>query len=290
MVAGAGVVGASLLGLVLSVVRSLETPPFSRLCAALCGINLGAMVALVALGPIGVAWFGPLVFVNLLLGGAIVGGIPVLVVIVVTVYGAGLYTDFDLTANIVGALLLSATMAFAVMVGLRDHLGKLQLAADHDPLTGAVNRQGFTQMLTSRLAMNREEEPLSMILMDLDRFKQFNDEHGHTAGDAVLKTFVRLLYNNLRKDDHVYRYGGEEFAVLVGVREEEAMRVAEKLRRTVAGHHFGDGLQVTLSAGVGEAMPMDTEKRLVDRVDQALYRAKENGRNRCELADTSQAV
>ena len=95
VVAGAGVVGASLLGLVLSVVRSLETPPFSRLCAALCGINLGAMVALVALGPIGVAWFGPLVFVHLLLGGAIVGGIPVLVVIVVTVYGAGLYTDLE---------------------------------------------------------------------------------------------------------------------------------------------------------------------------------------------------
>jgi diguanylate cyclase (GGDEF)-like protein len=290
VVAGAGVVSASLLGLALSMVRSPDLPPFPRLFAALCGINLGAVVALITLGAIGVAWFGPLVFVNLLLGGAIAGGIPVLVVIVMTVYAAGLYTDLDLTANIVGALLLSATMAFAVMVGLRDRVGRLQRRAEQDPLTGAGNRYGFTRMLTSRLAMSHEEDPLSLIILDLDRFKQLNDERGHPAGDAVLKTLVRLLSNTLRSDDHVYRYGGEEFAVLVDARGEEAMRVAEKLRRAVAGYDFGDGLRVTLSAGVGEAMPMDTEQSLVDRVDQALYRAKGNGRNRCELADTDQVA
>lgn len=283
--AAAALVSVSLLGLALSVARSRELPTFARLCAALGGINLGAVVGLAALGPIGVAWIGPLVFVNLLLGGATVGGISVVVVVSLIVFVARLYINVDLTANLAGALLLSATMAFAVMVGLRDHVGQLQLKAEHDPLTGALNRHGLTRALTSRLAMNREEHPLSLILLDLDRFKKFNDEYGHTAGDAVLKTFVQLLYDSLREEDRVYRYGGEEFVVLLDVRGKKAMRVAENLRRAVAGHHFRGDFRVTVSAGVAEAMPMDTERRLVNRADRALYRAKSNGRDRCELAE-----
>ena len=140
-------------------------------------------------------------------------------------------------------------------------------------------------MLNSRLAGLDRLQPLSVILFDLDRFKELNDRLGHTAGDTVLTGFVRLLLANLRRDDSVYRYGGEEFAVLVDVDQHKALQIAEKLRGAVAGHELVADAVVTVSAGVAQAVPMDNEQTLIKRADRALYRAKAAGRNRCVAAD-----
>ena len=283
--AGGGIVSASLLALALAVMWARQLPSRITLNATLALVNTGAVVGISGLGTAGVAWIGPLVFINLLLGGAVLGAAFTLAAVLLITAFAGMYLDADLIASVVGALVLSCMMAFAVTVSLRDHMGRLQLEASRDPLTGAVNRRGLSRMLNSRLAGLDRQQPLSVILFDLDRFKELNDRLGHTVGDAVLAGFVRLLLANLRRDDSVYRYGGEEFAVLVDVDQHNALLIAEKLRAAVAEHELVADADVTVSAGVAQAVPMDTEQSLIKRVDRALYRAKAAGRNCCVLAD-----
>ena len=155
--AGAAMVSASLLALALTVMRARRLPSLATLNTALLGVNAGAVVGISGLGPAGVAWIGPLVFVNLLLGGGLLGAVFTLASVVLIGALATMYRDPDLTANILGALLLSAMMAYAITVSLRDHLGRLELEASQDPLTGAVNRKGLTRMLNSRLARLDEQ-------------------------------------------------------------------------------------------------------------------------------------
>lgn len=283
--AGAAIVSASLLALALAVMHTRRLPAQGLLNATLAGVNAGAVIAISGLGASGVAWIGPLVFVNLLLGGAVLGAGFTLAAVLLIGWLAGMVRDPDLIANIIGALLLSGLMALAITVSLRDHLGRLHLEASQDPLTGATNRKGLTHMLSSRLAQLDPEHPVSVILFDLDRFKALNDRLGHTAGDAALQGLVRLLQANLRRHDNVFRYGGEEFLVLVEVEQDDALHVAEKLRAAVAEQELVPGTDVTVSAGVAQAAAMDTEHDLINRVDQALYRAKASGRNACAAAE-----
>jgi len=283
--AGGGIASASLLALALAVLRAQQLPSRKTLNMTLAAVNAGAIVGISGLGTAGVAWIGPVVFINLLLGGTVLGAVFTLAAVVLVGAITGTYRDPVLTASVLGALLLSGMMAFAITVSLRDHLGRLQLEARQDPLTGAVNRRGLSRMLNSRLAEFDRQHPLSVLLFDLDRFKELNDRLGHTAGDTALERFVRLLLANLRGDDKVYRYGGEEFVILVDVDQHQALEIAEKLRAAVAEHELLPNADVTVSAGVAQAMPMDTEQSLIKRADSALYRAKAAGRNCCALAD-----
>ena len=283
--AGGGIVSVSLLALALAVMWARQLPSRKTLNATLALVNTGAVVGISGLGTAGVAWIGPVVFINLLLGGAVLGATFTLATVLLITALAGTYRDPDLIASVLGALFLSGMMAFAITVSLRDHLGRLQLEANQDPLTGAVNRRGLSRMLNSRLAQLDRQQPLSLILFDLDHFKELNDQLGHTMGDTALVGFVRLLLAHLRSTDDVYRYGGEEFVVLVDVDQHKALQIAETLRAAVAEHELAPGADVTVSAGVAQAVPMDTEESLIKRADRALYRAKAAGRNCCALAD-----
>ena len=284
---GGGIVSASLLALALAVERARQLPSPKMLNATLAGVNAGAIIGISGLGTVGVAWIGPVVFINLLLGGALLGSVCTLAAVVLVGAFAGTYLHPDLSASVLGSLVLSGMMAFAVTVSLRDHLGRLHLEASQDPLTGAINRRGLSRLLNARLAEFDRQHPLSLILFDLDHFKELNDQLGHTAGDTVLVGLVRLLLAHLRSTDDVYRYGGDEFVVLVDSDEDEALQTAEKLRAAVAGHELAPGADVTISVGVAQAMPMDTERSLIKRADRALYRAKAAGRNFCALDNAS---
>jgi len=129
----------------------------------------------------------------------------------------------------------------------------------------------------------------SVLMLDLDLFKQINDTHGHATGDALLKHFAQLVRNTLRKVDMVGRVGGEEFAVILpGTNSAGARRFAERLREAVANTPLvrdGKTISMTVSIGVATIGPPDSngEETLL-RSDEALYRAKRNGRNRVELA------
>ncbi|TDO15225.1 sensor domain-containing diguanylate cyclase [Halomonas ventosae] len=168
---------------------------------------------------------------------------------------------------------------------------KLKNLAFSDSLTGCWNRYRMEQGIDAALnAAERYYHPFALLLFDVDHFKQFNDTHGHEAGDQVLVEITRALQDSLRESDALGRWGGEEFLVLANHCEtQEATRLAERLRQCVASIDLGKLGRVTISIGVTSWHPGDTRKRLVARADEAMYQAKENGRNRVETVEASPA-
>ncbi len=166
---------------------------------------------------------------------------------------------------------------------LREELERLAVT---DGLTGLYNRRYFDQKLADELqAAVRYGRPLSVLLFDVDHFKRFNDTHGHDMGDKVLQALADVLRTS-RTVDIPCRYGGEEFAVILpNTPQDKATAAAERLRRAVAALDI-EGLEVTVSIGVAARPPHMTDSRdtLVKAADQALYAAKQAGRNRVETA------
>jgi diguanylate cyclase (GGDEF)-like protein len=155
-----------------------------------------------------------------------------------------------------------------------------------DGLTGLRNRRWLDDAFPRQLERAaRLDQPVSLLMIDIDRFKQMNDTHGHLVGDAVLGRVAEILTNGLRPQDLLARYGGEEFAVLLpGLDLANSINVAERLRRTVEGAKSDDGEEplpsTTISVGVAETRHDETIASLLVRADAALYRAKHGGRNR----------
>jgi diguanylate cyclase (GGDEF)-like protein/PAS domain S-box-containing protein len=170
---------------------------------------------------------------------------------------------------------------------------KLRTLALYDGLTGLLNRTAIVEHLKSEMERGaRESQPLSIVLLDLDHFKQVNDLHGHAAGDAVLKEAAHRMKNSMRSYDKVGRYGGEEFLIVApGCAELHSVMLAERVRSCISGEpvQSPDGpLDVTCSLGAAEMKATQGEKAdaLIARADKALYIAKSRGRNRTELAQT----
>jgi two-component system, cell cycle response regulator len=159
----------------------------------------------------------------------------------------------------------------------------LEGEAATDPLTGALNRRSFTRLLDHMAAA---EESFGLIMFDIDHFKDINDTFGHDAGDTVLCEITRLVRDNIRGKDTLIRWGGEEFMILSPGQDLVWLRnMAERLRKNVASFAFtGISQQVTASFGVAHSSGKDCET-LVRQVDQALYRAKETGRNKVAVSD-----
>jgi diguanylate cyclase (GGDEF)-like protein len=154
-----------------------------------------------------------------------------------------------------------------------------------DTLTGLANRRAFEEVLTAEISRaQRFEHPLAIVLLDLDRFKEINDSFGHAAGDLMLRSVSHLLTSLARQGDTVARWGGEEFvAVLPETDLPGARRFAERLRRTIEAQPVEE-MRTSASCGVATLLPGDSMEALLEAADQALYRAKENGRNRTESA------
>ncbi len=153
-----------------------------------------------------------------------------------------------------------------------------------DELTNIYNRAYFNEELKKEIAKSkRYKTPLSFIILDIDFFKKFNDTYGHQLGDDILVSLAKLIDTNTRATDTFARWGGEEFVkILPDASIEDAKKVAEILRQKIESHTFKDDLKVTCSFGVSQFIDGDTQESLMKRADDALYRAKENGRNRVE--------
>ena len=172
---------------------------------------------------------------------------------------------------------------------LRENMLKERHAALVDALTGIPNRLAYDERLGQEIKRSRRTgEPLAIAVWDVDRFKSLNDTYGHKAGDKVLRVLAQHLAQHVRETDFVARYGGEEFVTLfIATPEKDALSVAEGLRGAIErlGFHFRDTpVTITASCGVTGLRENDTPDSLFDRADKALYRAKEQGRNRCILA------
>lgn len=169
---------------------------------------------------------------------------------------------------------------------LLDNLAKV------DGLTGVYNHRYFQQALATEIDRSiRQDSSIGLIITDIDHFKSFNDNYGHQTGDFILKAFCKVLQSALRKYDTLARYGGEEFAIILPATEaEEAMSVAEKLRKKIEGAVFDDGREtygLTSSFGVAVSRPGREEHfsnaLFIGRADEALYEAKKQGRNRSSI-------
>ncbi|MEN8177537.1 MAG: GGDEF domain-containing protein [Pseudomonadota bacterium] len=171
---------------------------------------------------------------------------------------------------------------------LRYRLLEAHHLALRDAVTELPNRMAYDERVEQEFARwKRFAEPLSMLVWDVDDFKSINDRFGHQAGDKVLKTVATSLQQRLRETDFIARYGGEEFvALLCGAGEEQALKVAEQMRQSVmqSGFHSGDkAVQVTISCGLSHFTEGDSVETVFKRADKALYQAKRNGKNRCEV-------
>jgi diguanylate cyclase (GGDEF)-like protein len=166
---------------------------------------------------------------------------------------------------------------------------KLDFRATTDPLTGLFNRRKLNHELSLEIARSqRYQTPLSVVIFDVDYFKAINDTHGHQFGDKVLIELSKFVASRIRKTDVLARWGGEEFMLLVpGSSGHRARQFAENLRDSVRQFAAGEAGIVTCSFGVAEFEAGDTAETLIARADEALYRAKINGRDRVELASAA---
>ena len=158
---------------------------------------------------------------------------------------------------------------------------KLELLATTDSLTLLYNRRKFDEMLRYEIDRDRRyKNGLSLIMCDIDHFKNINDQYGHHIGDKVLIEFVEKVAKTIRKTDLLARWGGEEFAVLIpGANAEIALSVAEKIRSVIELGNYSIDSKVTASFGVSVLIDMEDEEGIVKGADKALYKAKKQGRN-----------
>lgn len=190
----------------------------------------------------------------------------------------------NLHREVVGAIISVVDVTYRVEYEnqLKQLNQQLQNLAITDGLTGLHNHRAFQDYLEEQFqtAMHKKQ-PLAMILMDVDHFKQYNDTYGHQAGDEVLRRVAQILKQSVRDGDFVARYGGEEFAVVLPRTDtENAVQVAERLREAIASAEW-TLRPITGSFGVASIRPdMETRREIIESADQALYEAKRGGRNR----------
>jgi len=174
-------------------------------------------------------------------------------------------------------VLLSFTL-FLIYTEVRN---RLEINVLQDPLTKLYNRNHLLEQLQGRIkSFERSRRPFAILFIDIDHFKQINDSYGHNTGDDILKNFASLLQLTLRDEDIAFRYGGEEFVVLAKDADtSQAYKLAERVRKKVEAYDFKIDHPVSISLGVSEYSKDDTIDKLLTHADNAMYKAKNKGRN-----------
>ena len=191
-------------------------------------------------------------------------------------------TNAEVTANL--------ETSRAQVEQLEDCLKAAREESSRDSLTGISNRRQFDIMLDEAiLAAGNTNSPLSLLMIDIDNFKPFNDEHGHVAGDSALRYVASCIKSNIKDHDTAARYGGEEFSVILQHTSlEHAMSVAERIRHLINARHLvkkatGENMgRISVSIGVAERLESDSAETLVHRADMCMYAAKAGGRNQVQ--------
>jgi len=181
--------------------------------------------------------------------------------------------------------LVVTNLGFVLMCKSRAE-AETRLQARTDDLTRVANRRALDEEIAQAFARaRRTQRAFAIVMVDIDRFKFINDTHGHGVGDTTLAAFATRLAGALREPDRVYRYGGEEFCLLLADTDQAGARtLAERVREQIMRPFEGAIRELTASLGVSAWQPQDTVETLLHRADRALYAAKTNGRNRVETA------
>ena len=170
---------------------------------------------------------------------------------------------------------------------LSERIVELETTAALDPMTKVLNRRSMDLYLEEMVAMQNDHMPLYLLMIDVDDFKEINDNYGHIAGDKVLMVLANIMKSTLRDSDRIFRYGGEEFVIVLNRLDDEGclavtqriLSLARNNKLIYKQHHFS----VTLSIGVASLKRGDTVETLINRADKALYRAKNRGKDQMEV-------
>lgn len=198
------------------------------------------------------------------------------------------FMRFDTGTAIIVMLSMGHTwlISAGLMFAMTQQSQRLNEMANTDPLTGAHNRRHMqTEARSAWLGYQRDQRTSTFLFIDVDFFKLVNDNFGHDAGDKALCGIVNLIRNRLRSEDRVFRYGGEEFVVLLrDTDESQAIYVAEEIRSFVEQTDFIPDHKITISIGVCDVLQADSVDHWLSQGDRALYQAKAEGRNRVVIA------
>lgn len=250
-------------------------------------INAVSVAVAILYGVFGLYWvYSTLLATFFLIGVRSAWLIASVVVVLLFVTNESFGSNAERWSFVVTAFMMCCFAATFAIRSRLQHALLLELATI-DALTGIANRRSLDEEMHILVAdAERHDKRPGLLLMDLDFFKRVNDTHGHDVGDDVLKRFVDLILAQTRASDRLFRFGGEEFVLLVGDSKRESLSYqAEKLRYVVENSLAVKGESITVSIGMALWLPGEAAEAWLRRADQALYQAKGGGRNRCVFSE-----
>ncbi|MDX1624871.1 MAG: GGDEF domain-containing protein [Wenzhouxiangellaceae bacterium] len=274
------------VGMLLVLVYAIRSGETRRAGRFFVVVTVVACIASTAMfGRTGILWGYVVLWVNFLLTSRRFALVANLILTPILIIETDLFeSTLEGLTYIITALLVTA-FAWIFAHRLASYQDQLETLALQDPLTFAGNRRMMRRDLTAAVSASRRNGPgYTLMLLDLDHFKEINDRYGHEAGDEALRRFADLVRANIRAEDGFYRFGGEEFVLLLpGRDEDEAQALAERLHRRMSGAIECQGLRIRFSAGVAVLRGGEDWSDWLMRADRAMYRAKQAGRDRVEF-------
>lgn len=281
-----GVLNVGFVVLILGVAaHALRGGNLDRLGIALSLSLLGGGCAVAAIAPYGLFWLYPILISSAFMVGTRIGiGLFIAVVLFLLIEGDAL-SRVSQPSTVIGSIIATGAFSISFARFAAQFRAQLEQMAAIDPLTGVENRRALELGLEVAIAgFRRDGRPVALALLDLDHFKSVNDRFGHEVGDDVLQAFARLVQGAVRRTDRLFRYGGEEFVLLMPGTDELGLELAMgHLHAQVRDGLSAGGEAVTVSIG-GAVLRMGEDRDAwFCRADDALYRAKQGGRNRLEI-------
>jgi diguanylate cyclase len=258
------------------------------LCVTNC---VGAVVSAELLGVVGFFWMYSAILANFFLASRRFATIATAVALITLVWLGKGFADSAQVISFAATSLLVATLAFVLANRTEAQRAQLEVLATRDPLTGAHNRRLMTEELAIAADMlRRQGGTFGVIILDIDHFKMINDESGHAEGDRVLVALTQIVKAASRSVDRFFRYGGEEFVLLLpAVQHTDLLGISEKLRSLIHAQLKSTSGAVTVSIGAATLRNNENWQQWLKRADAALYRAKAAGRN-CVVIDAESAL
>ncbi len=249
--------------------------------------NVVAILSIYLQGGYTAYWVYPIIFANFYLLPLAAGTALSIAFVLLSLLAASQSLPAEFLARLLVTVPLCLFFGIVFSLGMTRQRQQLQYLADHDALTGAGSRHALNRGLTDAMARKkRYDERCALVIFDIDKFKAINDNMGHLHADGVIADLAQLVADRVRIVDRFYRFGGEEFVILLPHTDESlGWQMAEALRMEVEEHEFIHGTRITISAGVAELTEEEDGEAWLRRADDALMQAKKAGRNRVLSAD-----
>ncbi|MEX2473674.1 GGDEF domain-containing protein [Marinobacter sp.] len=285
----AGIVDTSiLLAIISGLAYAWITGDTRRSGLLLAIVACGGAVAVGAVvGEPGLFWLYPCLVTSFFLTNPKIATlINVAAVVTLMIHGVAFSSDLQMWSFAATALVVSAC-ACVFAYRNADQRRRLEHLATIDPLTGVKNRRSMDEELQLAIySADRNRAPYGLALLDIDHFKAVNDTYGHVVGDQVLSELVAMIEQNTRKTDQLFRYGGEEFVLLLpGVDETSLRAVIHNLQQVLRKYMHAPGGPITVSFGIAILQPGEAVDAWLGRADAALYQAKETGRDKVVFSE-----